>query len=259
MSAIIIDGNLVHYETIGRGRPVLFLHGWLGSWRYWMQTMEELSFGWRSYALDFWGFGDSDHVTESYHLNDLVRQIDAFMDDLGIWRVSLVGHALGAVAAVHFASMFPQRVERVMAVSLPLSRAMVAQKAMQPSGGVFGAFSYRWHEYQEIAGELKKTDASAIPRTIDSMVAFDLPQALSALDMPVVLAYGRKDPIVTPLSENLLNPERYNTRLISFDVARHFPMLEERGKFNRLVKDFFEAGDDLRQLEVKAEWKRRTR
>jgi pimeloyl-ACP methyl ester carboxylesterase len=259
MSAIIIDGNLVHYETTGRGRPVLFLHGWLGSWRYWMQTMEELSFGWRSYAFDFWGFGDSDRVQDRYHLNDLVRQLDGFLDDLGIWRISLVGHGLGAVAAVQFASLFPQRVERLMAISLPLSRSMVDQKAMQPGGGVLGMFSYRWNEYPEIAGELRKTDLPAIPRTINSMATFDLPQSLSVLDMPVLLVYGRKDPIITSLSENLLNPERYNTRLISFNAARHFPMLEERGKFSRLIKGFFEAGDDLRDLELKEEWRRRTR
>ena len=260
MSAIIIDGNLVHYETIGRGQPVLFLHGWLGSWRYWMQTMEELASGFRSYALDFWGFGDSDRVRERYQLTDLVRQIDAFLDDLGIWRVSLVGHSLGAVAAVQFASLFPQRVERLMAVSLPLSRSMVSPKAMQiGAGGLRGLFAYRWQEYPEIAGELNKMDPPAIPFTVDSMSDCDLPTALSVLDMPVLLVYGRKDPVVIPLAEDLLNPDRHNTRLITFDVARHFPMLEERSRFSRLIKAFFDAGDDLRGLELKDEWRRRTR
>ena len=42
MSAIVIENGLVHYEVIGRGKPVIFLHGWLGSWRYWMGTMEAL-------------------------------------------------------------------------------------------------------------------------------------------------------------------------------------------------------------------------
>ena len=60
MSAIVIDGGLVHYEAFGRGKPVLFLHGWLGSWRYWMRTMEEAADKYRTYALDLWGFGDTD-------------------------------------------------------------------------------------------------------------------------------------------------------------------------------------------------------
>jgi len=260
MSAIVIDGKLVHYETIGRGQSVIFLHGWLGSWRYWVQTMEELAAGRRGYALDFWGFGDSDRARERYQLDDLVKQVEEFLEDLGIWRVSLIGHALGAAAAICFANLFPQRVERVMAVSLPLSRGMINRKAMEGgSGGVLGLFGYRWQEYQELAGELKKTDPPVISATIDSLLSSDIPQTLSMLDMPVLLVYGRKDPIIRPLADGLLNPARYNTRLITFETARHFPMLEEQSKFSRLIKDFFDAGDDLRSLELKEEWRRRTR
>ena len=59
MSAITIENDLVHYEVLGRGRPVIFIHGWLGSWRYWVPTMQQLSVKYRTYALDLWGFGDS--------------------------------------------------------------------------------------------------------------------------------------------------------------------------------------------------------
>jgi hypothetical protein len=36
-------------------------------------------------------------------------------------------------------------------------------------------------------------------------------------------------------------------------------MLEERTKFNRLLKSFLEVGDDLDSLELKEEWQRRMR
>ena len=52
MSAIVIKEGLVHYEVIGRGRPLVFIHGWLGSWRYWVSAMEELSTRYRAYPLD---------------------------------------------------------------------------------------------------------------------------------------------------------------------------------------------------------------
>jgi len=43
------------------------------------------------------------------------------------------------------------------------------------------------------------------------------------------------------------------------DSSQHFPMLQEQSKFNRLVLDFLEAGDDLTSLEFKEEWQRRLR
>lgn len=39
MSAISVAGDLVHYEVLGRGRQVVLIHGWVGSWRYWIPTM----------------------------------------------------------------------------------------------------------------------------------------------------------------------------------------------------------------------------
>ena len=50
MSAIILDEGLVHYEVLGRGRPLVFLHGWLGSWRYWFPTMEHVAENFRTYS-----------------------------------------------------------------------------------------------------------------------------------------------------------------------------------------------------------------
>jgi CheY-like chemotaxis protein len=32
--------EIVHYEVLGRGRPLIFLHGWIGSWRYWIPSMQ---------------------------------------------------------------------------------------------------------------------------------------------------------------------------------------------------------------------------
>jgi len=54
---LVTEQGVIHYETLGRGRPVLLLHGWLGSWALWRSTIEILSKEFRVYALDFFGFG----------------------------------------------------------------------------------------------------------------------------------------------------------------------------------------------------------
>ena len=52
MSVIVLGSDIVHYEVLGRGRPLLFLHGWVGSWRYWIPSMQAASISYRTYALD---------------------------------------------------------------------------------------------------------------------------------------------------------------------------------------------------------------
>src|SRR5687768_3424919 len=128
MSAVVIDGGLVHYEAFGRRRPVLFLHGWLGSWRYWMSTMEAVSDRYRTYALDLWGFGDSDKSKQRYELSDYVALVNNFAENMGIREAPIIGHSLGAVVALEYAARYPDRVGKVMAVSLPMTVDAISRR-----------------------------------------------------------------------------------------------------------------------------------
>ncbi len=122
MSAITIEDDLVHYEVLGRGRPVILLHSWLGSWRYWVPAMQQLSMKYRTYALDLWGFGDSGRDTKRYDFRSQVKLLDQFMEKLGITKAALIGHGLGASIIVRYALEYPDRVPRLMTVSPPLFR-----------------------------------------------------------------------------------------------------------------------------------------
>jgi len=120
MSAMTIDNELVHYEVLGRGRPVILLHGWLGSWRYWVPAMQHLSMKYRVYALDLWGFGDSARNPAHYHFAAQTDLVIEFMAQLGIVKAALVGHDLGAAIAAHLAVKHADRVPRLLAVCPPL-------------------------------------------------------------------------------------------------------------------------------------------
>lgn len=120
MSAVTIDNDLVHYEVLGRGRPVVFLHGWLGSWRYWVPVMQQLSMKYRTYALDLWGYGDSSKDPEKLSLDAHVELIGNFLDKLGIPKAAFVGHSLGAAVMIRFAMKYPGRVARLMVINSPV-------------------------------------------------------------------------------------------------------------------------------------------
>jgi len=96
MSVVILQDEIVHYEVLGRGKPLIFLHGWVGSWRYWIPSMQAASMSFRTYALDLWGFGDSAKVPNYYSLDQQVNLLDKFLQEMGIGKVALIGHGLGA-------------------------------------------------------------------------------------------------------------------------------------------------------------------
>lgn len=120
MSAISVGGDLIHYEVLGRGRQVVLIHGWIGAWRYWIPTMQQLQTKYRVYALDLYGFGDSSKNPAKYTLEHQVALLADFMKDLGMPKAALVGHGMGALVATEFARQYPEQVPRMMLVSPPL-------------------------------------------------------------------------------------------------------------------------------------------
>lgn len=120
MSAITNDGNIIHYEVLGRGRPVILLHGWVGSWRYWIPTMQLLQTKYRVYAIDLYGFGDSAKDPAHYGVEKQVALLDDFMRQLGIPKAAVIGHGLGALVATEFAKRNVDRVPRLMIADAPL-------------------------------------------------------------------------------------------------------------------------------------------
>lgn len=120
MSAITVDGDLVHYEVLGRGRTVVLVHGWIGSWRYWIPLMRQLQLKYRVYALDLFGFGDSGKNPAKYGLEQQINLVDDFMKQLGIPKAALIGHGLGAMVLAHYAQRNQDRVARMLLVGAPL-------------------------------------------------------------------------------------------------------------------------------------------
>ncbi|MCA9881665.1 MAG: alpha/beta hydrolase [Anaerolineae bacterium] len=120
MSATIIEDDLIHYERLGRGRPVLLLHGWIGSWRYWIPLMQQLHLKYTVYTIDLMGFGDSAKNPARYTVEDHVAVLDAFMEKIGIPKVAMIGHGLGAMVATRFALNYPTKVARLLLASAPL-------------------------------------------------------------------------------------------------------------------------------------------
>lgn len=265
MSALIIDGDIVHYEAFGRGKPVLFIHGWLGSWRYWVPTMEALADKYRTYALDLWGFGDSDKSKPRYNVTDYVTLIDSFVNAMGIRQVPLVGHALGAAVALEYAIGYPDQVKKMVAVSLPLTSDSISRKLISFASDSVIAKMLWWRQiaYKEVQKETEKTGPDAIPLSVQSVAGMNVKQRLDHLslrsDFMGLTIYGEKDDLIDPGPARTMNGYRPNLRPIGLADSKHFPMLDEAAKFNRLLKDFLEIEDDLSALGLKEEWRRRTR
>ncbi len=262
MSAITLQSEIIHYEVLGRGRPLLFLHDWVGSWRYWIPAMQAASISFRAYALDLWGFGDTSKNPEYYPLLQQVALIDGFMEHMGIGKLALVGHGLGAVVALAFATNKPALVDRVMITGFPLSGSAVNPRLRaSPPIELVDWLLGRVPELEPVRLETAKTDPRAVQASLDDLQATDLLSLFMKMPLPCLLVHGLNDPVIEiPPQESLAAlPERLHS--IIFEQSGHYPMLDEPSKYNRLLGDFLAlpSGESSTQLQLKEEWKRRVR
>ncbi|MEW5869631.1 MAG: alpha/beta hydrolase [Chloroflexota bacterium] len=263
MSVVILQEEIVHYEVLGRGRPLIFLHGWVGSWRYWIPAMQAASISFRTYAIDMWGFGDTAKLSDHYTLEQQVNLLDLFLQEMGIGKIALIGHGLGAIVAMMYAYRYKRQVDRLMAICLPNGEHTVNTRMYNTAPNELAEWLLNRTSDSDAARiEAPKTDQRAIQSSIDNLEAIDLTSISQNLDTPCLLVYGQNDPVLeasitTDLSATL--PEYIHH--ITFEQSGHFPMLDEPNKFNRLVADFLSltSGISPRQLQLKEEWKRRVR
>lgn len=260
MSSFTTDQGIVHYEVYGRGRPVILLHGWLGSWGLWQDTMAQLGKRYRTYALDFWGFGESGKKRESYAVQDFVSLVDQFMQHLGIERAPLVGHSMGGTVSLSVAIQYPERVRKVVVIGSPIvgsslslllnlfGRRMVAYLVYHNMWGLRYGFRLlspfytrdpRWPDMMD--RDLSQTTLESFLLSIASLRETDLRPQIHQVQVPVMGMYGDKDIVVHPEQWKPLQEGLPSSRIERFTTAGHFIMLDEPLRFVEVLCDFLES------------------
>ena len=262
MSAILLDGSIVHYEALGRGRPVVFLHGWVGSWRYWISSMQVASTSFRAYALDLFGFGDTARNPARYSLDQQAALVNRFLEEMGIGKVAIVGHGLGALVGFAFINQWPRSVDRMMAVNCPLEYASVnARLRTAPMSELVDWLSNRTPEAISMLADASKSDPQAVAASMAGLQVNNLFAEVSRQSVPCLLVYGSNDPAITAPPPEKTDSLAAYVHQLGLEGTGHFPMLDDPFKFNRLLTDFLalDSGVSPKELQLKEEWKRRVR
>lgn len=265
-----LDGLTLHFETEGRGAPVLLLHGLGGFAAVWRHNVPVLGRQARVIALDLPGFGRSSKPPGPYPLAFFVRTIEAFRRALGLERLILVGHSLGGAFAMAYALAYPARVDR-----LALLGAVVPGFGYRISP-VYGLLAAPWlgeivcalMRPALLKAALARCFARAEPDEIDYLVrtgyavrtspegraaflstlrsvradfrAFGdrYRRSLASLTLPVLLIHGRQDRVVPPSHPRTVAAYLPNATGRWLDDCGHFPQIEHRETVNEWLVEF---------------------
>src|ERR1019366_1245899 len=110
--AITPDNGRLHYEEVGSGLPILFVHEFAGDHRSWEPQLREFGKRYRCIAYAARGYTPSDVPADkdAYSYQHVMRDCVAVLDHLGIDQAHIVGLSMGGYTTLQVALNHPTRV-----------------------------------------------------------------------------------------------------------------------------------------------------
>ncbi|MFP4321847.1 MAG: alpha/beta fold hydrolase [Anaerolineales bacterium] len=259
--------GIIHYEVYGKGRPVLFLHGWLGSWQLWRETIARVGERYRTYSLDFWGFGESkgfgpqNEAVQEFTVSAFVDMVGQFMNKLGIPKAAVIGHSMGGTVAMSSAIRYPERVVKTCAIGSPINGETLYW-ALKIGGNPFmaslgflvppalrfiiGSYVYMAANDGQVVrtmvlDDLSRTTMQSFFESINTLRRTDLTSELAQVQQPLLGIYGKKDIIVSPKNHKIMQNLVPHAEVKWYPNSGHFPMIDDQEKFIEDILEFLDS------------------
>ncbi|XP_030546242.1 bifunctional epoxide hydrolase 2-like [Rhodamnia argentea] len=167
-SHVAVRDVKLHVAEIGEGpKVVVFLHGFPEIWYTWRHQMIGVAHaGYRAIALDSRGYGLSDQPLEPEKgsFADLVEDVVALLDALGIAKAFLVGKDFGALPAYLVAAVKPDRICGVITLGIPFM--LPGPSALPFHLFPKGFYVLRWQEPGRAEADFGRLDVKTVIRNI---------------------------------------------------------------------------------------------
>ena len=194
-----VNGINLYYETHGSGRPLVLLHGGLGSGEMFGPVLPLLAERHQVVAVDLQGHGRTADIDRPIDVRLMAGDIAALIDHLRLTKPDVVGYSLGGGVALQTAAKYPAKVRRLVLVSANLrpdaiySEMRTQQGQLNAAAAEFMKDTPMYQLYQRVAPR-----PGDFPRLLDKMGEamandFDFTEDVRRLQMPALVVAGDAD------------------------------------------------------------------
>jgi pimeloyl-ACP methyl ester carboxylesterase len=194
-----VNGINLYVERHGSGRPMVLLHGGLGSGEMFGPVLAMLAQHHHVIVPDLQGHGRTADIDRPIDVRLMADDIAALIDDLGLETPDLVGYSLGGGVALHAAAKYPAKVRRLVVVSTNIRRDAIYPEMLAQQGQVSAAAAEfmkdtpMYQLYQRVAPRPED-----FPRLLDKIGEsmskdFDFAQDVRSLAIPTLIVAADAD------------------------------------------------------------------
>lgn len=228
------------------------------SWSVWRQTIEELGKEFRTYALDFYGFGDSNSTSGSFTVDHYVEMVNQFIERLGIVKAPLIGHSMGGTVSLSTAMRYPEKIVKVAVIGSPIygsSLNVLLKLSGMPINAallfrlppVLNFFTllvsymstrYGRRFYRMVRHDMTQVSMHSFFQSIGTLRQTDLRPFLNQIRVPTLGIYGKWDFIVHPNQGKALKKGVPSAEVSMYGNSGHMPMLDAPTRFIQELRTF---------------------
>jgi pimeloyl-ACP methyl ester carboxylesterase len=262
---VSVLGVNLHYQDTGPSKnaiPILFLHGFGASLQTWDTWAQALSEDYRVISVDLPGFGlTGEDPSGIYTDQRSVEVLEAFLKELNIPKVVLVGNSMGGKLAWQFTARYPNQVSKLVLISPDGYASPGIQYGKKPDVPAIADLYRYFFSKTFLAMNLKP--AYADPNTLNDALVnryYDLMLApgvrgailgrmqqtvlqdpvpsLSSIQVPTLLIWGEKDAFIPISNSNDYLKVMPNAKRVSLPNIGHLPQEEQPSIGLAVLKEF---------------------
>lgn len=262
-----MDGYRMHYIDMGKGKPVILVHGFADSTYCWHENVRALlDAGLRVVAVDLPGLGQSDMPPEGFVLSidNLAGEVLSFADKMGFEKFNLMGSSMGGGITLFLSMHHADRIEKAVVVD-PVSfwqekTALLALLNAGSLGRLFAKGTAPWtirialkevyynddmvddilvNEYaRPLSKPGYKTLLARLIQEYPSPDAMKMAGRYHGLKVPLLIIWGKQDAWVPPEFGPRLHNMAPDSRLLMVKNAGHLPNQEKPQIVNPAIVEF---------------------
>lgn len=242
----------------GRGRALVFLHGFLESSEIWKEFADKLSQKYRVICIDLPGHGKTACIGYVHSMDLMAECVQSVLKQLRIKKSIIIGHSMGGYAAMAYAEFFPDNVkgiclfhssaaadnevkkkDRNRVIKLVKSSKKDLVKSLIP--GLFTKENKKTHskEINQLIKIARKTSKQGIIAALEGMKERTEREIILRFSTyPVLFIIGKEDPVIPfeVMMEQAKLPRNATTQVL--DHVAHMGFIEAREETIEMVFDF---------------------
>ena len=285
-NSVSLSGNSeevqLFYKDVGRGKPVILIHGWPLNHEMWEYQFNELpKSNLRVIGYDRRGFGKSSRPWEGYDYDTFASDLQAIIETLDLTDVTLVGFSMGGGEVARYLAKYNGngRVTRAALISavtpfllktddnprgIPKEQFDAIKDELEDDRAkflsTFGKTFYGVHTFnQPVSDEFLQQNLSrslnaALYATVKSMRAWsstDFRNDLTKIRIPLLVIHGKEDETVPiEISAEETVKQVPHAEYVIYDDAPHGLFYTHKNKFNEDLVTFI-GGERIIEFDYK--------